>query len=182
MMEQSTCRDDETPPQRVVSACGDLTVVGKAIEEATLKKPQAKRMVWSNGSRISSRVTLANFLRSMGRQKPWWFGVIYTADDVDKIELSHLFGYDDAVTLRILDAAGLVEYNTLFKRMVFVEFAWQSLFFEFKLTNQINRIFFARTRCWWLKTGGGNNKSGHSHKAQDQYKKKQQANEAAERY
>ena len=107
-MEPSSHRDDELLPQRVVSACGGLTVAGKATEEATIKKPHVKRMIWSNESRISSRVIIANFLRSMGRQKPWWFRVVYTIDGVDKTELSHLVGYDDAVTLRILDAAGLV--------------------------------------------------------------------------
>ena len=170
-MEPSSRRDDEPLPQRVASACGGLTVAGKATEEATMKKPQAKRMGWSNESRISSRVIVANFLRSMGRQKPWWFRVVYTTDGVDKSELSHLFGYDDAVTLHILDAAGLVQHNTLFKRIVFVEFAWQSLFSEFKLTNRINRKQIAGTRCWWLKVGGGDDKSGHSHEVQDQYKK-----------
>jgi hypothetical protein len=60
----------------------------------------------------------------MGRQKPWWFRVVYTTDGVDKSEVSHLFGYAAAVPLCILDAAGLVQYNTLFKRMVFVEFLW----------------------------------------------------------
>ena len=125
-----------------------MTVAGKATEEATIKKPQAKRMGWSNESRISSWFIVVNFLRSsMGRQKPWWFRVVYTIDGVDKTELSHLVGYDDAVTLHILDAAGLVQYNTLFKRIVFVEFAWQSLFSEFKLTSRINQKQIAGTRC-----------------------------------
>jgi hypothetical protein len=88
--------------------------------------------------------------------------------EVFKFELIYT---DDAVTLRILDAAGLVQYNTLFKRIVFVEFAWQSLFSEFKLTSQINRKQIAGTRCWWLNVGGDNDKSGQSHEAQDQYKK-----------
>jgi hypothetical protein len=66
----------------------------------------------------------------------WWCGV-------DKNELSRLFGYDDTVTLHVLDAAGLVHYyNTLIKRTVFLEFSWQSLFSEFKLINQINRNKF----------------------------------------
>jgi hypothetical protein len=70
-VEPSTRCDDEPLPQRVVSACGGLNAAGKAIEEARLKKPQAKRVVWSNESRISSQVILANFLyASMGRQKP----------------------------------------------------------------------------------------------------------------
>jgi hypothetical protein len=64
-MEQSSRRDDAPLPQRVFSACGGLTLAGKANEEATLKKLQAKRMDWSNESRISSRVGLANFLRSI---------------------------------------------------------------------------------------------------------------------
>jgi hypothetical protein len=111
-----------------------------------LRTPQAKRIGWSNESRISSRVILANFLRSMIRQKPWWFRVVYTTDGVDKSEISHLFGYDHAVTLCIIDAAGLVQSNTLFRRMVFVEVAWLSLFSEFKLTNQINQNEIAGTR------------------------------------
>jgi hypothetical protein len=37
------------------------------------------------------------------------------------------------VTLHILDGAGLVQYNTLFKRIVFVESAWQSLFSQCKI-------------------------------------------------
>jgi hypothetical protein len=93
-MEPSTRRDDEPPPQRVVSACGGLIVAGKATEEA-MQKPQAKRMVWSNENCISSRVTLPTFLRSMGRYKPSWFCVVYTTDGVNKSELSHLFGYHD---------------------------------------------------------------------------------------
>jgi hypothetical protein len=67
-------------------------------------------MGWSNESRILSQVILANLLRSMGRHKPWWFSVVYTNDGVDRSELSHLFGYDDAATLHILDAASLVQY------------------------------------------------------------------------
>jgi hypothetical protein len=67
MIEQSSCRGDEPLPQQGVSACRGFTITGKATEEAMLKKLQAKRMVWSNESRISSRIILANFLRSMGR-------------------------------------------------------------------------------------------------------------------
>jgi hypothetical protein len=65
-MEETSRRDNEPLPQQVLSACGGLTVAAKATEEATLKKPQAKRMVWSKESRISSRVILANYLCSMG--------------------------------------------------------------------------------------------------------------------
>ena len=85
-----------------------------------LKKPQAKRMGWNYESRILSRVILANFLRSIGWQEPWWFRIIYTTDGVDKSELSPFFGYDDAVILFILNAAGLLQYNTLFKGIVFI--------------------------------------------------------------
>jgi hypothetical protein len=89
-----------------------VTVAGKVTEEATLKKPQAKWMGWSNGSSILSWIILANFPHSMEQQKPWWFCVVYTSDGVHKSRLSHLFGYDDAETLRILNADGLVQYTT----------------------------------------------------------------------
>jgi hypothetical protein len=171
-MEPKSRRDDEPKPMGVASYGEFLTVAGKDTEEATLKNSPSKRMDWRNESRICSRVIVADFLRSMGQQKPWWFIVIYTIDGVDKSELSHLFGYDDTVTLRILDAAGLVQYSTRFKKMVFVQHAWESLFSEFKLTNRINRRQVDRSpRCWWLKVGGDNDMSDSPHEVQDQYNK-----------
>jgi hypothetical protein len=68
-----------------------LTASAKDTGEATLKKPEAKQMDWSNKSHISSWVIVMK--GSMGRQKPWcWFRVIFTTDGVDnKSGLSHLF-------------------------------------------------------------------------------------------